>query len=234
MKITRFFFVVATLLLITTNVIVGLLTNYASATIPQILQDNTRLIWALIGLGVLVSLVLSLLQANLDTKNTETTASKQKRQRSVIPSDIPDSQNTSRTKEKDMQNYAYDVFVSYSHKDSDWVENILLKRLEEHHFRVFIDFRDFVTGKPGIMEMERGVIESKYVLVVLSKNYLESEWATFENIMAQTLDPAAINRKVIPVLLDNCQIPLRIRILHYRDLRNNNEMQWDLLIRDLA
>lgn len=51
MKITRFFFVVATLLLIVTNVIVGLLTNYASTTIPQILRENTGLIWALIGLG---------------------------------------------------------------------------------------------------------------------------------------------------------------------------------------
>lgn len=132
------------------------------------------------------------------------------------------------------QNYAYDVFISYSHKDSDWVVNTLLKRLEEHHFRVFIDFRNFITGKPSITEMERGVIESKYTLVVLSNSYLESEWTTFESVMAQTLDPAAVNRKIIPVLLDDCQIPLRIKILHYRDLRNGDEMQWDLLVRDLS
>jgi hypothetical protein len=41
----------------------------------------------------------------------------------------------------------YDVFVSYSHDDEEWVENTLLERLEAAGLRVCIDFRDFAPGR---------------------------------------------------------------------------------------
>ena len=129
--------------------------------------------------------------------------------------------------------YAYDIFISYSHKDSPWVTGELLPKLEQHGFRVFIDFRDFQSGSFSVTEMERAVNSSKRVLLVLTDDYIKSDWGTFENVMGQTTDPAAINRKLIPVLRGTCNIPLRLQILHYRDLRNNDPQQWDLLIRDL-
>ncbi|SMC99659.1 TIR domain-containing protein [Desulfocicer vacuolatum DSM 3385] len=129
--------------------------------------------------------------------------------------------------------YKYDVFISYSHKDRLWVTKELLPKLEQHRFKIFIDFRDFQSGRFSVTEMERGVNSSKRVLLVLTDDYIKSDWGTFENVMGQTTDPAAINRKRIPVLRGSCDIPLRLQIIHYRDLRNNDSQQWDLLIRDL-
>lgn len=130
--------------------------------------------------------------------------------------------------------FRYDVFISYSHVDSDWVKTRLLPELEGHGFTVCIDFRDFVTGATSVTEMERAVQESRHILAVLSDSYVKSEWSTVEAIMAQTLDPAAVQRRLIPVLLSNCTLPLRLQILNYRNLSKDDPVQWDLLMRDLA
>ena len=57
----------------------------------------------------------------------------------------------------DPQVFDYDVFISYSSQDKDWVHGDLLNEIEKTGLRAFIDYRDFKRGAPGIKEMERGV-----------------------------------------------------------------------------
>lgn len=128
---------------------------------------------------------------------------------------------------------AYDVFISYSHADSVWVRGGLLRKLEERSFSVFIDFREFRGGTFSVEEMERAVVESRHTILVLSPAYMGSEWGKFENVMAQTLDPGALTRRLIPVLLADCNIPPRLRILHYIDLRRGDADDWERLFRDI-
>jgi hypothetical protein len=127
-----------------------------------------------------------------------------------------------------------DVFVSYSRKDRDWVSTILVPKLEECKFSVMIDYRDFQAGNFSVEEMQRGVLQSRHLLLVLTPAYVLSEWTKFENAMAQTIDPGAVQRKLIPILRETCNIPLRLSALHYRDLRTDDKMQWELLFRDLV
>jgi hypothetical protein len=127
-----------------------------------------------------------------------------------------------------------DVFISYSHLDRSWVAGTLLPKLEAHSYITLIDYRDFRAGALSIDEMEKAVIGSRHTLLVLTPNYLASVWSKFENVMAQSLDPAAITRKVIPVLREDCDIPLRLQILHYRDLRVDDDDHFDKLILDLV
>jgi hypothetical protein len=126
-----------------------------------------------------------------------------------------------------------DVFLSYSHHDVEWARNTLLPRLEERGFTTFIDYRDFRGGSFSVEEMQRAVLQARRVVLVLTPSYVISEWTKFENVMAQTLDPGAVQRKLIPILCQDCNIPLRLSIIHYRDLRLNDESQWELLFRDL-
>lgn len=128
----------------------------------------------------------------------------------------------------------YDVFVSYSHADSDWVTKTLVPFLEGRGFTVCIDARDFVAGALSVDEMQRAVQDSRHIVAVLSKNYVKSAWSAFENAMAQTLDPNALARRIVPVLIDECEAPLRLRIIHYRDLRSSDPAVWELLVRDLV
>jgi len=125
------------------------------------------------------------------------------------------------------------VFVSYAHADSEWVIKNLLPRLEAARLQTIIDFRDFKPGAMSIEEMERAVIESDYTVVVLSERYVQSEWCAFENVMTQTLDPAARRRRLIPLLYEKCDIPLRLRILHFRDVTDDSDEQWRRFENDL-
>jgi hypothetical protein len=124
--------------------------------------------------------------------------------------------------------YQYDVFISYSSKDRQWVRGELLKRLDVASLRTFIDFRDFDPGAPSLTEMERGVEQSRHTLVVLSPvvlspNYLASEWTEFENLMVQTLDPAARRRRLIPLLKERCELPLRLGMISYVDFTDPDD-----------
>jgi hypothetical protein len=131
--------------------------------------------------------------------------------------------------------FAYDVFVSYSSQDRTWVRGELLTQLEAAGLKVFIDFRDFDVGAPGITEMERGVLTSHKTLLVLTPAYLKSQWTEFENLMLQTLDPAARGRRLIPLLRDKCDLPTRIGMLTYVDFTDPAEqtIAWTRLFRAL-
>jgi hypothetical protein len=126
-----------------------------------------------------------------------------------------------------------DVFISYSHRDGEWVRNVLLPRLEARGFSVVIDFRDFKAGAFSVEQMEKAVQECRRLLVILTPAYIESEWARLENVMAQVLDPAAVQRKIIPAMRVKCEIPLRLRVLHYRSLVTDDGQEWERLISDL-
>jgi ActR/RegA family two-component response regulator len=125
-----------------------------------------------------------------------------------------------------------DVFVSYSHKNKKWVQGVLLPRLENAGLKVFIDFRDFKIGAANIREMERGVIQSRKTLVVLTPEYLESDWTHFEILMTQTLAPANRGLRVIPVLKKNCELPASVSYMNYVNFVNSRdkENQWKRLI----
>jgi protein toll len=55
------------------------------------------------------------------------------------------------------EEYSYDVFISYSHADEDWVVKTLLPRLEAEGLKVCIDYRDFKPGKSSRHNMRDAV-----------------------------------------------------------------------------
>jgi predicted nucleotide-binding protein len=63
------------------------------------------------------------------------------------------------------QNLKYDVFISYSHMDSEWVNNVLIPRLEELNLSIYIDTKIFTIGQPIILEIEKAINNSKKVIV---------------------------------------------------------------------
>ncbi len=125
----------------------------------------------------------------------------------------------------------YDVFISYSSRDKAWVRGELLQRIEHAGLKAFIDFRDFTRGAPSIKEMERGVLTSTKTLLVLTPDYIESEWCDLEAIMAQTLNPANRDLRMIPLLRTECEKPLRIAALTHVDFTEGADL--DLAWRQL-
>ena len=81
------------------------------------------------------------------------------------------------------------IFISYSHKDKEWVRNWLVPKLEAEGIPTHIDYRDFEIGVASVINMERAVEQCAKTLLVLTPHWVESEWTQFEGIMVQTQDP---------------------------------------------
>ncbi len=136
----------------------------------------------------------------------------------------------------EQEEYRYDVFISYSHADKAWVRGTLLPFLEAAGLEVIMDYRDFEPGAPSVTEMERAVLTSRKTLLVLTPAYLTSAWTEFETLMLQVLDPANRERRLIPLLKERCDLPLRIRYLTYVDFTDPEErdLAWTQLLTALG
>ena len=77
----------------------------------------------------------------------------------------------------------YDVFISYSNKDKDLVEEKLVPALEDPNCDFTYrckTFHDFILGTPIMDQIVNAVESSKCTLIVLSNNYLQSDWGRHE------------------------------------------------------
>ncbi|NXN55693.1 TLR22 protein, partial [Rynchops niger] len=76
----------------------------------------------------------------------------------------------------------YDAFVSYSENDSEWVENTMVRELEQAcpPFRLCLHKRDFVPGKWIVDNIIDSIEKSHKTLFVLSEHFVQSEWCKYE------------------------------------------------------
>lgn len=124
----------------------------------------------------------------------------------------------------------YDAYVSHADADRAWVEETLAPRLSAAGRRVFLE-DDLPLGGVELEERSRAVQASRRTLMVVSQAYLESRWALLEQAIAHELDPAARKRRLIPILREDCAVPLRARPLVAVDLRGDGEArQWQRLL----
>lgn len=200
---------ISSAILVALGIVTSILVNYATADIPKIIKEHPSYIWYGIALTGLLTVLLS-----LPYKKT--------------PSRLSGKITSEETVK--MNHLTADVFISYSSKDRDWVLNVLKSKLISHGFSVITD-TDFKAGSMSIEEMSKAVETTRHTIAVLTPDFVNSKWTKLETAMTQTLDPDASNRKLIPVLHKDCVIPLRIQVLHYRDMRNGTG--WDELIEDL-
>lgn len=131
--------------------------------------------------------------------------------------------------------FKYDVFVSYSSINKEWVRKIFVPALEKAGLKVCDYYRDFDVGAAIVKEMERAVLESRKTILVLSPAYLKSAWTEFENLMLQTLDAANQQRRLLPVIIEKCDLPLRIKYMNCINFANPDDVdiEWERLSRAL-
>lgn len=71
------------------------------------------------------------------------------------------------------------VFISHSSKDKPFVER-LAKQLVQYRIGVWYDKWEMKPGDSLIDKIQNGLEDSSYLLVVLSKHFIESEWCRKE------------------------------------------------------
>lgn len=112
------------------------------------------------------------------------------------------------------------VFISYSSKDKSFVE-ILSQKLVDNRIGVWLDKWEMKPGDSLIDKIQNALEDSSYLLVVLSKHYIQSEWCRKEQNAGLIKEINSKKVVVIPILLEDCSIPIFLQEKVYADFRGN-------------
>src|SRR5580700_8370549 len=104
----------------------------------------------------------------------------------------------------------YKILISYADADRSWVRGELLSALGLPS-GTFATVEDLGLGEPRTEEFERLVVESECTLLVLTPAYLASRWSRFTERVAAYA--SVEGHRIIPLLLEACDIPIHIRLL---------------------
>ncbi|NXB50336.1 TLR4 protein, partial [Leucopsar rothschildi] len=124
----------------------------------------------------------------------------------------------------------YDAFVIHSSKDQEWVTRELVEPLEggAPPFHLCLYYRDFLPGVPIVTNIiQEGFLRSRNVIAVISTDFLESKWCSFEFDIAQSWQLVEGKTGIIMIVLEDVnKALLRQRLGLSRYLRRNTYLEW--------
>jgi len=109
-----------------------------------------------------------------------------------------------------------DVYLSYTHKDSERVVPIA-KELRKLGLSVWLD-QEVSASAHWMEEIERALHESPVLVLFLSQSYLASPWANVEFGVALSRAQSDAAR-MVPALLEDVDLPPLLRSQMYIDAR---------------
>jgi hypothetical protein len=99
-----------------------------------------------------------------------------------------------------------DFFISYNSADRAWAEWIGYV-VEETGYTVIVQAWDFRPGSNFVLEMQRAATDADRTIMVLSPDYIRSQFASPEWAAAFAQDPQGLKRKLVPVVVRSCELP---------------------------
>lgn len=137
-------------------------------------------------------------------------------------------------------NKVYDAFISYNQADYKWVCHTLAPKLEDSGkdgpgFKLCLHQRDFPVGHSIAETIVDTVEKSRHTVLILSQNFLNSEWcmmefrtAFYQSLKERRKHLIAILLEEIP--LDKMDSDLRSYLRTTTYLSVNDRLFWDKLI----
>jgi len=116
------------------------------------------------------------------------------------------------------------IFLSHNYRDKEFVRKLALD-LECHGIRVWLDEAELKIGDSLIEKIRDGIDNVNYVAVILSPNSIESRWVQKEIDVAMTLEINGKEVKVLPLMLELCELPGFLLGKFYGDFTNKNKYE---------
>lgn len=125
-----------------------------------------------------------------------------------------------------VETFLYDVFVSYSDQNRNWVLDEFIPNVEKREsINVCLHERDFQVGF-GILENIVSCMDrSRCLLLLVSQNFLSSQWCQFEMNLAQHRLLETRREKLILVLLEDIPVDKQPKTLKYL-MRTKTYIKW--------
>lgn len=110
------------------------------------------------------------------------------------------------------------IFLCHASADKPVVRRIA-ESLIKRGSTVWLDEAEILVGDSLIEKIQAGIENSDFLGVVLSPRSVESIWVKKEVEAALTQEIDAGRVKVLPILIEDCEIPLFLRPKKYADFR---------------
>lgn len=112
------------------------------------------------------------------------------------------------------------IFISYSHADADFVDR-LATQLVLQAVNVWVDRWEINVGDSLVDRVAKAIDGASALLVVLSKASVESNWVRKEVNAGLVRELDEKHVVVLPILIEDCQIPMFLREKLFADFRAN-------------
>ncbi|GAB7006509.1 hypothetical protein JCM18899A_39820 [Nocardioides sp. AN3] len=124
------------------------------------------------------------------------------------------------------------IFISHSSVNKAWVRRFD-RRLRSEGYDTWLDEREIDVGDALAARISAGVRDAKIVIVVVSEASLSSRWLRYELDIA-TQRMIAGDCRVMPVLIDQVDVPTELEGRLYADMRPGRRGGFNSVIRTLT
>jgi hypothetical protein len=125
------------------------------------------------------------------------------------------------------------VFISHSSADKQFVRGLAVDLAAIGH-QPWLDEWEILAGESIIERVGSGVEDADLMVVVLSRNAMASKWVENEWHAKYWTEVSKRRVAVIPVLIEDCEIPALLRAKKYVDFRDNYASALELLAKSIG
>jgi hypothetical protein len=112
------------------------------------------------------------------------------------------------------------IFISYSHENKDFVDKLAFQ-LVANNVNVWLDRWELSIGDSILDKVQKAVDGARALLVILSRDSVKSEWCKNEINAGLLRELEEKQVLVMPVLIEECSIPIFVRGKLYADFCKN-------------
>lgn len=124
------------------------------------------------------------------------------------------------------------LFISYSRQDSEFADR-LARALEQEGFETWMDRTEVAAGDNLLEAINTALRGADGVIIVLSPRFTTSPWLVHELTAAASREYLEGTRLILPVLLEDTEVPVLLRDRFYADFRTSFDQGFQTLLRAL-
>lgn len=124
------------------------------------------------------------------------------------------------------------LFISYASEDRAFVER-LVKALDQYAANVWYDQREIVAGESIAQKINTALNEASALIAVMSTSSVDKPWVLRELSSSLGRQLQSHNIKVLPIVIEKCDLPPLIADIRYADFIESFEKGFNELLAGL-
>ena len=131
------------------------------------------------------------------------------------------------------QKHKYHMFFAYHPSNKEWLQE-LVQRLESEPwaYKCCYADRDFDSRCTSTQNVLCSIMLSHRIVVVLTPRFIKDQWDEYEESLAHLASMTLRKQRVIPIILEETNIPDSLRMLRAVDARR--EDFWDVFLQNVC